>query len=281
LIKQVIRKTFYLLVIIFLITSCKYFSGDAFGRGDNVTTRASDLTVISKPSAIASKSTYSFLVVTDLHFGGDFTRHEDELYKWIKNKSSDERPSFCICLGDIADHGYSSEVDSYNKFVSYLDTEFSMKTYTVVGNHDLYNSGWQYFKDNIYPNTSCYRFETDKYSYYFLDNASGTFGKKQYDNLTTQMANDSKEKIVSFHIPLYTETYEYFLMQNEVERNRFITLFASNNVKLVLSGHTHYNLPYDIGPFYIYNVPALKYASFLVVHVDETNQNLTWELVSL
>jgi len=240
-----------------LFTSCNFLTGgygwdEFFSRSDPVSSRAESITDLSDTPA-ASCTSYTVIVITDVHFGGDGTRPDDTFLAWVDSLSP--QPKFCICLGDIAEHGYESEYKEYVAFTDKLRSR-SIPVYTVTGNHDLYNSGWQYWSAMVYPETSFYRLKTSDFSWYFLDSGSGSLGTDQYDALKEAMEADSNSKVVMLHYPLYADGTFYACLQNTYERDKLITLFAKQSVQLVLDGHTHAYHTYDFGSFYEFNVPG-------------------------
>lgn len=255
-------------------------------RENHIDKRAQDLLELKddeKPTLPEIKK-YSVLITTDLHYGADNhpnkERKDDDFFAAIsKLKDEGNLPLFCVCLGDIAEHGYDSEHKRYKaEFVDRLESEFGIKTYTVVGNHDLYNSGWYPYSKYIFPGTSFYHFKTETFSWYFIDNASGTFGNHQYQALSTALSNDKSKKLVFTHVPLYCSGHFYFTMQNSAERNKVISLFGKNNVKGVFCGHTHFNDESDLGNFTEYTTGGfLEDHEYSILHVDEENGTFKME----
>lgn len=152
--------------------------------------------------------------------------------------------------------------------------------YNVVGNHDVYNSGWDLWKKTCPPHTSTYYFETEDFIWYFLDTASGTLGRPQFYDLKDKLAQSSKPKLVFTHYPLYGGGIFYFCLSNPRERAELISLFARTNVKLYCSGHYHAGAFYDYGPFQEHVVKALgQFGMCHVLHVD--NGTYTIENIQL
>lgn len=261
-----------------------------FVFGENVEDRTENLLYLQSPSSVTGlpQDVYSVLVITDPHFGSDRAElEEDAFYKWFKNQleNDDEtlRPRFMICLGDILDGGHKKEAESYNKFTERLKqmAELSgitgFETYSILGNHDLYNHGWSVWKENIKPYTSFYTFSTKTslsqgFSWYFLDTANGTLGKNQLELLSSSMKKDPLSKIVSMHYPLYCDGVIQLAIQNSLERNMLFSLFAQNDVKLVLEGHAHTAKDYDSGIFKEHLIPSFLYSrTVCLLTVDESN----------
>ena len=181
--------------------TCKYGLDEAIYREDSFRRRSVSLTEMndsptqSLVSSLGPK--YTVLIISDMHYGkSGHSQHEDELLSWIDSLPASKKPAFCINLGDTADHGLPGELDSFLAFESRLKQRIP-NVYNIVGNHDLYNSGWSGWKEKMYPHNSFYHFETSAFSWYFLDSGSGTLGKRQMDEFEKVLRNDSKQKIVS------------------------------------------------------------------------------------
>ena len=229
-----------------LFTSCGYGVDEAFYRPAPVADRASS--IYELPEADAPKITgdeYTIAVFSDIHFGKpDETRHEEDFLAWLeKMKAEGTLPAFCICLGDIADHGKDSEFAEYEAFTKKIEAILGTgKVYGVLGNHDLYNTGWKNYQNRVFPYKSLYHFKTKTFSWYCIDSASGSLGKKQYNLLENAFKNDPSPKIVLSHIPVYGNPLNnmgYFTFQNSYEADMVITLFIKSNVRVLLTGHIH------------------------------------------
>lgn len=286
------RTVFYpvLAIMLFLPLSCKFFSHggtELLYRDNDVRKRASSCTEIASPSSVTDADTvYTVAVISDVHFGADKARTCDAQFRtWLAGlKTAGKLPRFVICLGDVAEHGHEDEEKQYRAFCNELETLYSadnLKVYTAIGNHDLYNSGWQYWKENVYPGTSFYHFRTNAFSWYFLDSANGSLGNTQVNILKSALDRDASPKIVCMHYPVYAQGHFYFCLQDTVERNLLISYFADGGVKLLLDGHTHMYNYTDFGKFVEFNVPGfLEDQQWALVTVNETAGTASASLVS-
>lgn len=266
------------------LAGCKYYSyglDDLFYRENDVENRAEKLKALDN---VNSSGTYEILVLTDVHFGGENQgnngeRKDSEFLDWIEEnygtaaepKDGTVMPDFAVCLGDVAEHGLEEEFEDYKKFTDELESRFGIKTFNVIGNHDLYNSGWDSFEEYSYPYTSFYKFRTESFTMYFLDSASGSLGNTQLMAFKHDMENNEngRKKIVFTHIPAYAGGLFYFVMQNTTERNKFISYCAKNDVQALIVGHTHKEITSDIG-FKEYNLPGyLEKRGFGILTVNE------------
>jgi 3',5'-cyclic-AMP phosphodiesterase len=274
--------TSLLILTVVLLSSCAYGLYNFFGREDTVRARAESLVQLAAPATVLKSDTsYTVAVITDVHFGADKSRDVDDAFLfWLAEmKAQSSLPKFVLCLGDVAEHGFESEMKDYNAFCGKI-REYGPEVYSVLGNHDLYNNGWQHWKKIVYPGTSFYHFRTNKFSWYFLDTGNGTLGAYQYSILIDALESDSAPKVICMHYPVYAHGKFYFCLQDSVERNLLISYFADNNVKLLLDGHTHeYNYT-DLG-FIEYNVPGfLEKEKWALVAVNETTGTVTEKLLS-
>ena len=211
------------------------------------------------PVPPATHGVFTVLVITDVHFGAEKLpkngpRFDDDFFTWVSTLSP--KPAFCVGLGDMAEHGWEEEFKRYEEFTGHLKKKYNITTYNAVGNHDLYNSGWQHYKKYLYPYKSLYYFEAGNFSWYFIDTASGSLGAGQMRLLNKTMQSDPNPKIVMTHFPLWANGHFYFSLQDSLERNLLISTFAKNNVKAVLTGHTHKKTVSDFGRFMEYNHPG-------------------------
>lgn len=287
-------KRFSICLLIFLLNlflSCS--SADSYGiyqfwnRSDSVETRSDSITDLGSVTP-ATGTSYAVLLITDVHFGGENSgsngaRKDLEFLLWLKNLKAEMEaagtpelyPSFAICLGDMAEHGYESEFLNYHLFTETLNTEEygNLVTYNVVGNHDLYNSGWDRYKVHCYPYNSFYKFRTSSLSWYFLDSASGTLGDDQLTSLSRDMKylEKGRKKLVFTHVPVYADGLFYFIMQEADERNRFISLLGEEDTIALFDGHTHQEHTCNLG-FIEYNIPGyLAKRAFSILYVNEKN----------
>ena len=271
------------IIALFAIAGCKFGLTEAPYRANSVTQRSNELKTIQLDQRITSSSVYqskkyNFMILTDVHYGSSNAVPEQHIMNWLDrfDASSTEaernkKPLFCIILGDIVENGNREDYAAFNTFQSKLE-EKGMPVYCIVGNHDLLNSGWKYWKTNCNPGTSFYCFKTSTVSWYFTDTGSGTMGANQLSALETAFKDDPNEKIVFSHYPLYGggAGIPIFSIGNEKERARIIDLYAKNKVKYVFEGHWHVGGKYDFGNFTEYICKTLKSGKMYLVSIDET-----------
>lgn len=270
-----------------LFTSCEYGPQDAFFRASNSDNRTKSFYELENSEAPhPAGDVYTVAVFSDLHFGKkDETRHEKDFLDWLEQAKVDgNAPAFCICMGDIADHGLKSEFEDYLDFVEKVEAILGEgRVYNVLGNHDLYNDGWNSYSKMCFPYKSFYGFKTKTFSWYCIDSASGSLGSRQYKKIKALFDKDSAPKIVMTHIPAYSNPMDslgYFTFQNTYEADMLLTLYAKNNVKLVLNGHIHRAYKNYFNHCIELTVPSTTTAGkWTVLTIDESNATVKEELV--
>ena len=289
------KKTALILLasIIVLLSSCKFGPYQFAFTEENVEDRSRTITRLQGPylpSGTNGLSTYSFLVVTDMHIGAGHYKHDHNgFFIWFQTMMNcpdpTKRPQFIINLGDIADSGRLSEFKDYYIWSekvrdiarNSIDGIQDFKIYSVVGNHDLYNNGRNYFLNYTYPHIYSYCFDfannssTQGFEFYFLDSGNGTLGRYQLEDLQSKMKKSSKPKIILSHYPVYAGGILVVTLQDTLECAKILTIGAENNVKLMLEGHAHRHYTYNYRRMYEEVTPS--YASNNAVNlitVDET-----------
>lgn len=260
-----------------LFSSCKYAANNIFYEKNSVVNRVKGLTDLDVDYSGLGEH-YSFCVITDIHAG---SIKEDApplnhnlLLSWIDSLPPAQKPAFCLCLGDVADTGSEEQDLEYLVFVDKIESR-GIKVFNAVGNHDIYQSGYDNWEKYCYPHTSFYRFETPDFNFYALDTGTGNIGTKQYNFLKNTLSSDSKPKIIFTHYPLFTDRF-FFSMEDTTERNLLIDLCAKNKVKLYISGHIHKYEENDFGSFKTHAIPSYRYQSkWAYVTVDGENTTLS------
>ena len=237
---------------------------------------------------------YSFIVLTDAHFGETKYARKEEAFlaifkSLLQDPAPERRPRFIVNLGDALDGGHSIEAYQFNlaaaSWIQLAKDTLGVsdyKVYSILGNHDLYNNGWEDWRRAVYPHTSCYKFTLNAggptpFDFFFLDTGNGTLGGKQIENLERELAASSRPKLVFMHYPLYAGGIFYFALDDVEERSRLVSDFAKSNVKYVFEGHKHTLHDYDFKKFKEVVVGAyLQYKTFGLVTVDENTAAVTF-----
>lgn len=296
------RNVFRFGAVIALAVSGLLFGGCRFGLypacfgEDGPEKRMSDNTELSGsdlPENGVLPGTFSAVAFSDTHFGspkeyGNTEKFLTYLESAFNDADETKRPRFLVCLGDIADTGMAEQYDMYNEFVDKVKelaknsalADNNFKVYGMVGNHDLYNWGWNNWRECVYPYKSCYHFSVGGYSFYFEDTANSALGNKQYSDLSKAMTADTNPKVVFSHYPMYENGTLIFKMQDSYERSKLVNLYASNKVLHVFGGHAHKDVMNDFGSFSEQLIGSMRYTG-TVVHFTVGDSSFSQEIIDL
>jgi hypothetical protein len=246
-------------IISAVFLSCYFAITDIFAEPSPVTDRVKDsgakAIVPPTSSAISTSVPFSFLVVGDPHFGASFEAGSDVLHAFKQlahRKDANGKPfAFVLYVGDDVDAGKEAQFTAFTDWASSMtdSNDAAMQWYSAVGNHDVYNGGWSYFRKYVGP--SFFKLAVGGYSIYVIDTGQGTLGNYQLDELQSEFAADPNPKIVVSHYPIYGEAdvLYFYRLGNPREQARLLDLFARSNVKLIIAGHYHYLVHESVGPF--------------------------------
>lgn len=283
-------------------SSCEFGSPLYLHGGTAVDSRSREIKILQKqdvPDFTTTSSKYSFVILTDAHFGTEKTeRREKEFLQKFESllSAQDElKPRFIINLGDTLNAGRDDEADLFNeasqtwrKKAKEISSADDFKIYSILGNHDLYNEGWQIWKEKIWPRVSYYKFFLDANSdgkgfwFYFLDSANGTLGASQLEDLEKNLEADSAPKIIFCHYPPFVEQngQYHFAFGNTMERNKLIAIFARHNIKFVFAGHAHEYSEHNFNKFVEGVIPSYVFKKkFALVTVDEANEKVEYKIM--
>lgn len=224
---------FKILFLIIFFLCCDYFDPTGFLYTINVDERFKEnqsLKEIKSPS-ISNTKEFSFLVICDTHY----YKHQLNYIKDIENKKDYFKIDFIIVNGDIVQSGLENQYilakEDFNNS--------SIPIYTTIGNHDIYNNGYNFYKK--YFGRSVYDFKIDDLHLIFLDTANGTLGKLQFDYLENILKNSkSQKKIVFTHYNLVENEFNSFTSYSySDEVYKIFSTFEKYNVNFCISGHIH------------------------------------------
>lgn len=289
-----IRNKVYAAVTVFLcfcFSACdKYDFYNGFYRPDQVNQRSSGVEDISSPD-VGMTGKYSVIIFSDVHFGDHLNNKNkyiiEDFFRWLNDKSVELSAEgyplkFACGGGDFTDSGLEKDFIAYKNFTDQITSQFSIPVYNVVGNHDLYNNGWQFYKKHLTPHKSSYRFITSdgagQVSWYFLDTGSGTLGNEQFTDLKQKMTADPNKKVVISHFPVNESGSFYFTIQNLEERDELISMFAKNNVAGLVTGHFHPGDNYSYGNYFTeYSTGAFyKLNRLILCKVDSASGEISF-----
>lgn len=279
------------------MTSCKFDFSESVYRKNGIRKRISSfqqfssITEIKAPEITQSK--YSVLAISDVHFGSKKERKDNEFLAWFENLYLQEdeslKPEFVVCLGDISEHGFRAEFEQYKALTDKIEEigrkytgNSNFKVWNEIGNHDLYNDGWNNYQQVIFPYTTFYKFTTgnskDSFNWYFLDSGNGSLLSSQVKTFCDEIQKDPAPKVVLSHYPFYRDCIFYFTMQNTDERDLLLSAFEKSNVKLVLGGHYHPGNYTDYKDFQEIGVASYKETSrCYLLTIDEEKQSVSYK----
>ena len=217
---------------------------------------------------ISSQDDYQLCIVGDTHFGTS--------ENFAKVEAVAENSTLAIVVvGDIS----TGKKDDYQKAAE-LFANSTSKIIPVIGNHDLYFGGWQYFKE--YFGSSMYYFEVQtpaaKDLHICLDSGNGTLGKTQTnwlkDVFSTKRAN-YRHCFVYSHTNMYRSNWSQSPSSNMPleETYRLMDLFSKNRVNAVIMAHDHSREEIVFNKVQYITLDALldgaKNASYVIMTVDK------------
>lgn len=285
-----------------IFSACEFGSPLYLNGGVPVDSRSRKIKILPSadiPKFERNSTKYSFIILTDTHFGTEKTeRREKEFlqkFEQLLSAQDELKPRFIINLGDTLNAGRDNEADLFNEAshswrekAKKISKAEDFKIYSILGNHDLYNEGWQIWKEKIWPGVSYYKFCLDADSdrkricFYFLDSANGTLGASQLEDLEKNLEADSAAKIIFCHYPLFVKQdgQYHFAFGNTIERNKMIAIFARHNVKFVFAGHAHKYSEHNFNKFAEVVVPSYAFKkAFALVTVDEASEKVEYKIV--
>jgi 3',5'-cyclic AMP phosphodiesterase CpdA len=180
---------------------------------------------------------FRFVVINDAHF------QSARCSEWFERvsasvRSHEPKPEFCLMVGDLAEHGTSSELGSMRDVLRALGMPFQV----VIGNHDYVSDSDRSEWDNLFSKRLNYQFEHRGWQFIGLDSSEGT----KYELTRIQSPTlgwldqtlpklDRREPTVVFtHFPLGADVAMRPLNADEV-----LERFRDFNLVAVFSGHFH------------------------------------------
>ena len=225
------------------LVGCNTFDivGFVAPTGDVVNSRFEQSMSLSGDKATAhieAEEAYLVYVCTDPHIGKTSTN----LQKFASLMRNDHSAPLGIVLGDCTE--LQGAMTTYAEAIK-SDSEAPI--FSLIGNHDLYFSGWEDFRSLLGP--SVYWFEVAHSSgsdlFIALDSASGTLGRKQMEWLKGFLTG---QRHMYRHCVILTHTNLFYTDNSQTgsgnmameETHALLDLFSRNNVTLCLQGHDHY-----------------------------------------
>lgn len=220
------------LLTILTLSACEYLDGGSILGSLPVNERFDDRnnrTNFSAPVVDASKP-YNFAVISDTHY----YKTNPEYFRKISEKVSENKISFIILLGDITQAGTAAQFRMVKDDLNNLNIPY----YPVIGNHDIYNNGYDNYK-RVFGRT-VYSFDIGGTRFIFTDTANGLLGGGQKDWLTKRLKAHMRIKLVFTHYSPIDDDLQSFTATPEPEESAsVIALNDKYDTNCFISGHLH------------------------------------------
>ncbi|MCG8569870.1 MAG: metallophosphoesterase [Spirochaetes bacterium] len=180
---------------------------------------------------LSNNSNFYFLVISDTHY----QYNQKNYLKKIASIQKKYQIEFVIINGDIVNNGWSRQYQLVDDDRAHL----AVSLYPVLGNHDIYNRGFQYFVK--YFGRSIYHLEFGNTLLIFLDTANGSLGQGQRAWLEDLLDHSAKEnKLIFTHYSPLDGPFQNFTTTPYGEEKYYITsLCTKYNIDYYVSGHLH------------------------------------------
>ena len=196
---------------------------------------------------------YILYVMGDSHLGT--ANNLNKFFHAAKN----EQAIAAVMVGDLST-GSEEDYEFLEQNIPHPD---SLRTFQLVGNHDLYFDGWKQFYQRFGSGVYYFTVHTPaaKDLYICLDSGGGTLGEKQlkwFKDLIEEHRDEYRFCVVFSHVNI-------FRIRNTLSTNPYpgevLTLShlcAENNVTMVFNGHDHLKNVESFGPTTFITMDALQ-----------------------
>ncbi|HWQ91880.1 MAG TPA: metallophosphoesterase [Clostridia bacterium] len=181
--------------------------------------------------------TFRFIVINDTHF------HTPRCPAWFERVrarilSHDPKPEFCLVLGDLAEHGTTTELGAMREVLQSLDMEFRV----VIGNHDYSSGSDRSAWDQTFPRSLNYTFVHHGWQFIGLDTTQGTDWQKT--SIQSETLNWLEGQLPKLQPASPTVVFTHFPLGSQVRyrplnADVLLTRFQPFNLVAVFSGHFH------------------------------------------
>ena len=234
-------------------------------------------------ATISADESYRFYVCADPHTDENC----ENLHEFSSRLRGDSSACFGVVLGDCVHR--QSAWPSYVEAIAYSadNHTFDYPIFSIVGNHDIYFSGWDSFYELLGPSVYWFDVECgDKRDLFIaLDSASATLGGKQMrwlQRFLTAERAKYRHCVVLTHTNLfYTDNSQTGSSNMAMEETALLTdLFSRNRVTLCLQGHDHYRDDLTFGGVRYTIVGTIRDESdqpeYLVVRMSDEGAECEW-----
>lgn len=222
----------------------------------------------AQKTIITSDSPYTLYLTADIHMGG--TANFDA---FLKNAMANNTAATFL-LGDIVT-GHKHDYDTLLQHLKHADP---VPYFPIVGNHDLYFKGWQYFSKYFGSSTYTIIVENGekKDLIVCLDSGGGTLGRDQLTWLKgiLETRNSYRNCMVFTHNNFFRARHTTSTNPNIDELYVLLDWFNDYKVDVVVMGHDHQHSIEKFGSTTYITMDALqdsfKDASYLELSVQNT-----------
>lgn len=177
---------------------------------------------------------YTLYVISDSHLGS--TKNIQMLFQSAQNENIDG----VIMNGDLC----SGNKEDYETLKTVIEAYPSITTYPIVGNHDLYFEGWEYFYNYLGSSSYYLEINTPEASdlIVMLDTGGGTLGTLQFDwfqDLLQSKRSNYRYCTVFTHNNILRSRYTISTLPMSEEVKALMELFLEHKVDYCISGHDH------------------------------------------
>ena len=237
---------------------------------------------IQEMSAEPAEPPWYFIHITDTHIG--WPLNDVRLLTLVETINlMPVKPDFLLLTGDIVDSPWG-EVEArfdrgtyrlYREIIDYLDD--TIEVYEVPGNHDRYVLGWDLIDFDVLDITppwyfythdltlynehlpNSHNFEHKGFTFVGLDSGADIDPGPHYPPIpnsgevhrgtgvemaTLNSLDPTKPKVIFMHHPVFNDPEEEWIISNKDDFVEF-SQNTTNNVKMVLGGHTHNDCIFD------------------------------------
>lgn len=181
---------------------------------------------------LADPQNFSFAVVGDTHVALDTKRLRE-----IFTRAAGEGDAFVILLGDIVDQGDTSSYHAVEEAIR--DSAFQGKILPIVGNHDVFEGGWDEYRARFGP--SHYAVTLGNSRFLAVDTADGSLAKEEVEWLRARLEEPGPAHtfILSHYAPVVPGVRTYLKLASEELSHRLMKMASVFGVRGWLAGHYH------------------------------------------
>lgn len=259
-----------LLLLIIPFQSCDYFEMRGFIAGHETVNERFEQSMTWNElhpfqTIVSSQDDYTIYVMGDSHLGS-----AENLNRFFKQAKKDQAIA-AVMVGDLS----TGSKDDYQFLKQNIPHRDSLRTFQLVGNHDLYFNGWQHFYSLFGSSTYYFTIQTPngKDLYICLDSGGGTIGDQQlswFQQLLEEKRDSYRHCIVFSHVNI-------FRIRNTLSTNPYpgevmalSQLCLKHKVNMVINGHDHIQNVVTFGPTTFITMDALQdgleYAGYTIIH---------------